>query len=124
LQEEHPFEQLGDPFDAPGGFFLFEFEDFAADRLGQARPTRAVDFALQSLFAVEPILPDPFRHGRMADAQFTGHQLLGEALLQVEFDGAQPLLKSARLNFSRRSPPRGGRRFGSSSSLLFHSLAW
>ena len=108
LQEEHPFEQLGDPFDAPGGFRLFEFEDFAADRRGQVRPAGAVDFALQALFAVKPILVDPFRHGRMADAQFTGHQLLGEALLEVQFDRAQPLLKGAAHNFSRRSPPRGG----------------
>jgi hypothetical protein len=34
-QEEHPPQQLGDPFDTPRGFLPFECEDFVADGLRQ-----------------------------------------------------------------------------------------
>jgi len=34
-QQEDPLEQLGDSFDAPGGFFLFEAEDLVPDGLRQ-----------------------------------------------------------------------------------------
>jgi hypothetical protein len=108
LKEEDPPEQLRDALDPPGGFFLFEGDDASAHRFGQACLRVAAQLALQSLLALEPIAGHPLMHGRTAHAHFLGHQLLGEAFLQVQLNRAQSILKSARWIFFRRSPPRGG----------------
>jgi hypothetical protein len=106
-QKEHPLKQLGDPPDAPGGFFLFEFQDLLPDRFGQSRPMLALSFVLQSLFTILSIQPHPFAQSGNTDSHLLGHHLLGEAFLQLQFDGLKPFLERSAKNFSPHCPPRG-----------------
>jgi hypothetical protein len=107
-QKEDPPEQLGDAFDAAGGFLFLELEDLVPDGLGQLCSGPGTVGALQRLLALDPVAGHPLVNGGIAHPHLLGHQLLAEALFEVEFDGAQSLLESARPTFSRRSPPRGG----------------
>ncbi len=61
-------------------------------------------------------------NGGAAQAYFLGDHLLGEALFEVEFDRAQPLLEGAAMarNFWR-SAPRGG---GGVPLLLYRFILW
>ena len=83
LQEEHPLEHLGDSLDAPGGFFLLEFNNLVADRLGQFGPGGTIDFAPQALFAVQPIKAYPFGDGSHTDPHLLGDEFLGEPLFEL-----------------------------------------
>ena len=108
LEEENPFEQLGDAFDPPARFGLLQFHNFGADRLRNLWPTRSTLMILESFLAVLPVLLQPLADGGIADAHLLGDQLDREALLQVQFDGAQAFRKLSARNFFSRSPPRGG----------------
>jgi len=88
LQEEYPLEQLGYPFDPPGRFFPFEFDDLLADRLGKLLPASATACGLQSLFSLLPVEPDPLVNGGETAPHLLGNKQLREALLKVQFDGA------------------------------------
>ena len=106
-QEKHSPEQLGDPFDAAGRFLFFEFEDLLPDGLRQLGPGPSDALALQSLLALESIAGHPLIDGGTAHAHLLSDHLLGETLLQVEFDRAQTVFKGARQILPRRCPPRG-----------------
>jgi len=108
LEEEDPLEQLGDALDPAGGVLPLEFDDLVADRFRDFPAARSRVVILESLLAVLSVLLKPLADGGVADAHFLGDQLDGEALLEVEFDGAQAFVKSSANNFSARSPPRGG----------------
>ena len=108
LQKEYPPQQLGDALDPPRGFFFLEFEDFVPDRGWQLRAASAATLALQAGFAIEPVKPRPLIHSSAADTQLLADELLSEAFFQVKLNRPQSLLETARRNFSRRSPPRGG----------------
>lgn len=107
FEEENPFEQLGDALDPPARVCLFQFDDFVTDRFrkpGGPGPGRPI---LESLLALLPIQAEPLVHGVGADVHLLGHQADGEALLEVQFDGAQAFLKLAAQNFFSRSPLGG-----------------
>jgi hypothetical protein len=106
-KKEHPLEELGDALDAAGRFFLFELEDFKADRLGQLGLGSAITSVQESLFAMEAVKVDPLIDGGSGDTNLLGDELTGKALLEVELDGAQTFREGAAKIFSR-SPPRGG----------------
>jgi len=106
-EKEDPPQQLGDAFDAAGGFFLFEFEDLVADGLGQLGLGPAISTVLQPLLAMEPVKADPFIDGGGGDAHLLGDEFTGKALLEVELDRAPSFREGAAKIFSR-SPPRGG----------------
>jgi hypothetical protein len=55
LQEEHPFEQLGYSFDAPGRFLLLKLQDLFPDGLGEFGPGTAIALVLQTLLPVEAV---------------------------------------------------------------------
>lgn len=108
-QEEHPPQQLGDPFDAARGLLFFEFEDLVADGLRQLDAGPGRQPALQGLLTLPSISRRPLVNRGAANAQFPGDQLLGEALFEVKFDRAQPLLKGEAMSrHFWRSAPRGG----------------
>jgi hypothetical protein len=108
LEEEHPPQQLGYPFDAPSGFFLLELDDLLADRLGQPGPGLLGKVGPQTLLALVAVTLGPFINRRAADAQLLGDQLLRKAFLQVQLDRTQPLFEAERQVRFRRSSPRGG----------------
>lgn len=108
-QEEHSPQELGYLFDPARRFLLFEFDNLVPDRLGQLPYGRSAFPVPKALFAELPIALQPFANGGDAQAHLLGDHLLREALLQVELDGAQPLLKGAGMSHNfLRSAPRGG----------------
>jgi hypothetical protein len=120
LQKEHPLEQLRDPLDAAGGFFLLELDDLFTHCFGQLGSGLCMEAVLQALLALVAIALGPFVNRRAADAQLLGDQFLGEALFEVEFDGAETIVKGYGQAFFRRSPPRGG----GGVELLLDLLYW
>ena len=107
LEKEHPLEQLGDPLDTAGGVFLFELNDLLADRFGQPGSGLPGEVGLEPLLALLAIALGPFINRGSADPQLLADQFLGEALFEVELDGAKTFFKRERQTFSR-SAPRGG----------------
>jgi hypothetical protein len=107
LQEEHSLEQLGDALDAAGRLLLLELQYLIAHWFGQLPRRSVMDPGLQAFLTFPAVTLHPFAYGGKTNPDFLGHHLLGEAFLQVEFDGAQSFFIGARQTFSR-SPPRGG----------------
>ncbi len=108
FEEKDSFEQLGDALDPPRRVFLLELDDLVADCKRHLWPATSAGLTLQSLLTMQPIKLHPPVHRPDADTHLLGDQLAAEALLEVQGDGAEALVKSSGNIFFARSAPRGG----------------
>jgi hypothetical protein len=108
-QPEPAAQQLRNAFDPKGRILGFEFQDLLGHCRRQLGGSGQPLPRLQAGFPGQPVLVQPEAKDALAHAQLLTHQPLAEALLQMQFDGAEPQLGRISLArfFSAASPPRG-----------------